>query len=218
MHSSLCTPAGTTQLCVCSKTPSASAILSASSLLGRDFKRKRFLIPTEEHEQLHLLLKGISLGLGRRTSTPREEWNIKLIQRRISLHLNWHNQPKIHCFNIRKWQIKQEHTHPQNLVLSFCWVFPLSLEHSPSISGYPVLFYTLISQSYSTSESLVLSQKWEASNNSFPVLCTEPTLIKLTEVEAISSTVFTLGSSYHHIKFCSNLIILIPSFLNLVWT
>lgn len=70
---------------------------------------KRFLIPTEEHEQQHLLLKSISLRLVRRTPTSPEEWNVKLIQRRISLLvniLNWHNQPKIHCLNVRKWQIK----------------------------------------------------------------------------------------------------------------
>lgn len=60
-------------------------------ITGQRFKKKKtknFLIHTEEHKQLHLLLKGISLGLGRRTPAPPEERNLKLIQMRISLLVN----------------------------------------------------------------------------------------------------------------------------------
>lgn len=146
---------------------------------------------------------------------------MKLIQKTVSLPvniLNWHNQPKIHCFSVRKWQIKQEHTHPQNLVINLsgeCFLSPWSIH--PVYQG--ILYYFIhLYHNHTLFESLVLSQKWEFSISSFLVPSTEPTLIKPTEIEAINSTAFTLGWNYLHIKFCSNLNILITSFLNLVWT
>lgn len=129
MHSSLCTPAGTTQLCACSKTPILFSldVLHSSPLhyWAEILKEKGF----------SFLQKSMNsyidfLWLVRRIPTLPEEWNVKLIQRRISLLvniLNWHNQPKIHCLNVRKQQIKYEHTHPQNLVLNLsveCFLSP----------------------------------------------------------------------------------------------